>query len=92
MSLICENGLTSCNGCGSCRIVFDICSNCGRILSEGDKYYKLYGKIVCAECTDKGDGSICILCRKPSTNGFRYKDITLCRSCSKVATGYSGYI
>lgn len=92
MSLICENGLSSCNGCGECRTLLDICNSCGRTLSDGDKYYKLYGKIVCDRCTDEVDGSICMLCRKPANNGFRYKDVTLCRSCSKVATGYSGYI
>ncbi len=92
MSLICENGTSVCSGCGACSEALDVCSSCGRILCEGDKYYKLYGKIVCDSCTDKESGSICILCRKPSVNGFRYKDVVLCRSCSRVATGYSGYL
>ena len=95
MALICENGFGPCTGCAECSQSFDICSGCGRILSEGDKYYKLYGKIVCDRCTtktDKESEGVCILCRKPLNDGFRYKDIALCRSCSKVATGYSGYI
>ena len=92
MSLICKDGLSSCTGCGSCLNFLEVCSVCKTPLVVGEKYYKLWGKTVCPSCTSSPGGDICIFCRKPASDGFRYKDIVLCRSCSKVATGYVGYI
>ena len=92
MSLACKDGLAPCSGCGMCLEYRESCDCCHRTMKDGDKYYRLSKKIICESCTDEAGGNICMLCRKPAKDGFRYKDIVLCRSCSGVATGYIGYI
>ena len=92
MSLICKDGISPCRACGYCFEYEDHCSACHRSMAEGEKYYKLERKIICKDCTDTPEGEKCILCRKPASDGIRYGDIILCRSCSGVATGYISYI
>ena len=92
MSLVCRDGVSACSGCGLCREYRETCDSCRRDMKEGEKYYRLAHRIICEDCTDSPKGDLCILCRKPATDGIRYDDIVLCRSCSGVATGYIGYI
>ena len=61
-------------------------------MAEGEKYYRLSRLTICEDCTEVPKGQLCILCRKPTTDGIVYENIVLCRSCSGVATGYIGYI
>ena len=58
----------------------------------GERYYRFFKKTVCKECAFSPVGGKCILCRKPATDVLKYKDVVLCRSCSRTATGYVGYI
>jgi len=92
MSLVCRDGTSACTGCGMCSDYREVCDICSRRMKEGERYYRLSRRIICEDCTAPPEGRTCILCKRPATDGIRFKDIVLCRNCSGVATGYIGYI
>ncbi|MBR6677018.1 MAG: hypothetical protein IKL24_06785 [Clostridia bacterium] len=92
MSLVCRDGVSYCSGCGMCLNYSETCDSCNRKMNVGELYYRFSQKIICKDCTEASRGDICIFCRRPARDGIRYKDVVLCRSCSRVATGYVGYI
>jgi len=92
MAYACRDGISTCIGCGYCLEIKETCDVCRRHIINGDRYYKLFRKVICEDCIEKPESELCDLCRKPAPGGIRYNGFVLCRSCSGVATGYMGYM
>lgn len=70
----------------------DTCSECGRVMDDGEKYYRFASHYICTECIEMTEGEKCALCAENADRGISYKGINICCECAEGFAGYNGYI